>query len=79
LPTIALLFICGLILVTTRADAQRADLSAQARADGMSELHVPKRIVPVETIPLLGSGKTDYPAVLALVESALPRGERAVR
>jgi acyl-[acyl-carrier-protein]-phospholipid O-acyltransferase/long-chain-fatty-acid--[acyl-carrier-protein] ligase len=68
-----------LILVTTRADAQRADLSAQARADGMSELHVPKRIVPVETIPLLGSGKTDYPAVLALVESALPRGERAVR
>jgi hypothetical protein len=33
----------------------------------MSELHVPKRIVQVASIPLLGSGKTDYPAVQALV------------
>ena len=68
-----------LVLVTTRADAQRAELSARARADGMSELHVPKRIVPVAAIPLLGSGKTDYPAVHALVEAALPRGERGVQ
>jgi acyl-[acyl-carrier-protein]-phospholipid O-acyltransferase/long-chain-fatty-acid--[acyl-carrier-protein] ligase len=68
-----------LILVTTRADAQRAELSARAKADGMSELNVPKRIVPVAAIPLLGSGKTDYPAVNALVEAALPRGERSVQ
>ena len=67
-----------LILVTTRADAQRTELSARARADGMSELHVPKRIVTVPSIPLLGSGKTDYPAVHALVEQTLPRGERGV-
>ncbi len=66
------------VLVTARADAQRAELSARARADGMSELHVPRRIVPVAAIPLLGSGKADYPAVLALVEAALPRGERGV-
>jgi acyl-[acyl-carrier-protein]-phospholipid O-acyltransferase/long-chain-fatty-acid--[acyl-carrier-protein] ligase len=68
-----------LILVTTRAEAQRAELSAQARADGMSELHVPKRILPVPAMPLLGSGKTDYPAVLALIESTLPRGERGTQ
>jgi acyl-[acyl-carrier-protein]-phospholipid O-acyltransferase/long-chain-fatty-acid--[acyl-carrier-protein] ligase len=68
-----------LILVTTRADAQRGGLSARARTEGMSELHVPKRIVPVAAIPLLGSGKTDYPAVYALVEAALPRGERSVQ
>jgi acyl-[acyl-carrier-protein]-phospholipid O-acyltransferase/long-chain-fatty-acid--[acyl-carrier-protein] ligase len=68
-----------LILVTTRAEAQRAELSARARADGMSELHVPKRIVHVAAIPLLGSGKADYPAVHALVEAALPRGERGVQ
>ena len=68
-----------LILVTTRQDAPRAELSARARSDGMSELHVPKRIVPVAQIPLLGSGKADYPAVLTLVEAALPRGERAVQ
>jgi acyl-[acyl-carrier-protein]-phospholipid O-acyltransferase/long-chain-fatty-acid--[acyl-carrier-protein] ligase len=67
-----------LILVTTREGAQRAELSARARADGMSELHVPKRIMRVEQIPLLGSGKADYPAVHVLVEAALPRGERGV-
>jgi acyl-[acyl-carrier-protein]-phospholipid O-acyltransferase / long-chain-fatty-acid--[acyl-carrier-protein] ligase len=68
-----------LILVTTRADAQRAELSARAKADGMSEINVPKRILPVAAIPLLGSGKTDYPAVHALVEATLPRGERHVQ
>jgi acyl-[acyl-carrier-protein]-phospholipid O-acyltransferase/long-chain-fatty-acid--[acyl-carrier-protein] ligase len=68
-----------LILMTTRADAQRAELSTRAKAEGMSELNVPKRIVPVAAIPLLGSGKTDYPAVHALVEEVLPRGERGVR
>ncbi len=67
-----------LILVTTREDAQRAELSARAREDGMSELHVPKRVVTVPSMPLLGSGKTDYPAVHALVETTLPRGERGV-
>jgi acyl-[acyl-carrier-protein]-phospholipid O-acyltransferase/long-chain-fatty-acid--[acyl-carrier-protein] ligase len=68
-----------LLLVTTKAGAARQELSARARSDGMSELHVPKRIVPVAAIPLLGSGKTDYPAVLAFVEEALPQGERAVQ
>ena len=68
-----------LILVTTRADAARGELSARAKADGMSELNVPKRIVPVAALPLLGSGKTDYPAVHALVEAVLPHGERSVQ
>jgi acyl-[acyl-carrier-protein]-phospholipid O-acyltransferase/long-chain-fatty-acid--[acyl-carrier-protein] ligase len=67
-----------LILVTTRAAPERAELAARARADGMSELHVPKRLVHVEAMPLLGSGKIDYPAVQVTVEAALPRGERAV-
>jgi acyl-[acyl-carrier-protein]-phospholipid O-acyltransferase/long-chain-fatty-acid--[acyl-carrier-protein] ligase len=65
-----------LVLVTTKPDAARQELSARARADGMSELHVPKRILHVEKMPLLGSGKADYPAVSALVEEAAPRGER---
>jgi acyl-[acyl-carrier-protein]-phospholipid O-acyltransferase/long-chain-fatty-acid--[acyl-carrier-protein] ligase len=67
-----------LILATTREGAQRTELSARARADGMSELHVPKRILTVAKMPLLGSGKADYPAVNALVEAMLPRGERGV-
>jgi acyl-[acyl-carrier-protein]-phospholipid O-acyltransferase/long-chain-fatty-acid--[acyl-carrier-protein] ligase len=66
-----------LVLVTTAPGAQRADLSARARQDGMSELNVPKKILFVEKMPLLGTGKADYPAVSALVEQSLPHGERA--
>jgi hypothetical protein len=36
----------------------------------MGELHVPKRLLQVAAIPLLGSGKADYPAVQALVAAA---------
>jgi acyl-[acyl-carrier-protein]-phospholipid O-acyltransferase/long-chain-fatty-acid--[acyl-carrier-protein] ligase len=68
-----------LILVTTKSEPQRAELAARARADGMSELNVPKRLIAVPTVPLLGSGKADYPAVLALVEAELPRGERGTQ
>jgi hypothetical protein len=39
---------------------------------------VPKRILAVAKIPLLGSGKADYLAVHALVEAELPQGERGV-
>jgi acyl-[acyl-carrier-protein]-phospholipid O-acyltransferase/long-chain-fatty-acid--[acyl-carrier-protein] ligase len=67
-----------LVLVTTKTDAARTELSAQARTDGMSELNVPKRIITLDKLPLLGTGKADYPAVLALVEKQLPQGERGV-
>jgi hypothetical protein len=34
----------------------------------LSELHVPRRVVQTKAIPLLGTGKTDYRAVQALVD-----------
>jgi acyl-[acyl-carrier-protein]-phospholipid O-acyltransferase / long-chain-fatty-acid--[acyl-carrier-protein] ligase len=67
-----------LVLVTTRKEPQRADLAARAKTDGVGELHVPKRIVFTRDMPLLGSGKVDYPAVQRLVEKFLPPSERAV-
>jgi acyl-[acyl-carrier-protein]-phospholipid O-acyltransferase/long-chain-fatty-acid--[acyl-carrier-protein] ligase len=66
-----------LVLLTTKAEPARTELSARARADGMSEINIPKRIIAAAGMPLLGSGKTDYSAVLTLVEQALSRGERA--
>jgi len=57
-----------LVLVTTRMDAQRADLLDYARAKGIAEIGIPKKIVGVREIPVLGTGKTDYPAVLELVK-----------
>jgi acyl-[acyl-carrier-protein]-phospholipid O-acyltransferase/long-chain-fatty-acid--[acyl-carrier-protein] ligase len=40
---------------------------------GASELAVPKRIVRVPEIPVLGSGKTDYVALERIVEAELRR------
>lgn len=60
-----------LVLVTERPEAPRSDLLQQAKARGMSELNVPKKILVVRQVPLLGTGKVDYPAVKALAEEFL--------
>jgi acyl-[acyl-carrier-protein]-phospholipid O-acyltransferase/long-chain-fatty-acid--[acyl-carrier-protein] ligase len=57
-----------LILVTDRQDADVAPLLIYARALGSSELAVPRRIVRVPEIPVLGSGKTDYVAIQRMAE-----------
>ncbi len=56
-----------LVLVTDHAGAARAELLAHFRQHGFPELMVPRTVVPVGQIPLLGTGKTDYVAVQALV------------
>lgn len=49
-----------IILFTDKADAKTEDLQAWCKANGASDLAVPKRIVVIDEIPVLGSGKTDY-------------------
>jgi acyl-[acyl-carrier-protein]-phospholipid O-acyltransferase / long-chain-fatty-acid--[acyl-carrier-protein] ligase len=49
-----------IILFTDHPDAKAEDLLAWCKEHGASELVVPKRIVTIEEIPVLGSGKTDY-------------------
>jgi acyl-[acyl-carrier-protein]-phospholipid O-acyltransferase/long-chain-fatty-acid--[acyl-carrier-protein] ligase len=49
-----------LVLVTDCADANRATLAASARAAGLPEIFVPRTIVPVAKVPVLGTGKVDY-------------------
>jgi len=56
-----------LILVTSYKDADRRELVKLMQTNGVAELNVPKRIIKVKELPLLGSGKTDYPAVNQLV------------
>lgn len=62
-----------LILVTDRGDAEAAPILAHAKKVGAPEILVPKRIIRVPEIPLLGSGKTDYPALDRIVEAELRR------
>jgi acyl-[acyl-carrier-protein]-phospholipid O-acyltransferase/long-chain-fatty-acid--[acyl-carrier-protein] ligase len=51
-----------IVLVTEQGDADRAALAAHAKAQGFPELWVPRAILVLETIPVLGSGKIDYAA-----------------
>jgi acyl-[acyl-carrier-protein]-phospholipid O-acyltransferase/long-chain-fatty-acid--[acyl-carrier-protein] ligase len=56
-----------IILVTERKDATRPTFLAHAQDQGLAELMVPRDVVVVETLPLLATGKVDYPAVHAMV------------
>jgi acyl-[acyl-carrier-protein]-phospholipid O-acyltransferase/long-chain-fatty-acid--[acyl-carrier-protein] ligase len=56
-----------LVLVTEQRDAARAALASAARDAGLPEIFVPRAIVPVASIPILGTGKIDYVSVVALV------------
>ena len=59
-----------LVLVTEKPDATRDALLAKARVSGVPELWVPRQILRVESIPLLGSGKVDFPAATQLATGA---------
>ena len=60
----------ALLLVTTRAGADPRDLLAFARQRGVPELMVPRSIQTIGSMPLLATGKVDYPAVEKLVQAA---------
>jgi acyl-[acyl-carrier-protein]-phospholipid O-acyltransferase/long-chain-fatty-acid--[acyl-carrier-protein] ligase len=49
-----------LVLVTDHEEPTRAALVAAAREAGLPEIYVPRSIVPVDSVPLLGTGKVDY-------------------
>ena len=56
------------VLCTQDANLKRDQLQHAARAMGAGELSVPRRVVHVEKIPLLGSGKKDYTTLTRMVE-----------
>jgi acyl-[acyl-carrier-protein]-phospholipid O-acyltransferase/long-chain-fatty-acid--[acyl-carrier-protein] ligase len=60
----------ALVLVTEQPDADRAALIAAARQQGMPELYVPRTVVKVQKLPLLGTGKADYLAAKKIAEEA---------
>ena len=60
-----------LVLMTTDANCTREAFAKFARSKAVPELMVPADILVVDSIPLLGSGKPDYVAALALVKEKL--------
>jgi len=56
-----------IVLITDKPDADRDTLMAHAREQGFPELWVPRAIL-VSSIPVLGSGKTDYAAATEMAQ-----------
>jgi acyl-[acyl-carrier-protein]-phospholipid O-acyltransferase/long-chain-fatty-acid--[acyl-carrier-protein] ligase len=66
-----------LLLLTTQRNAEPRALLAAARERGIAEIQVPRDVTVLEKMPLLGSGKIDYPAVQRLIASESERPEAA--
>ncbi|MEX3983695.1 AMP-binding protein [Paraburkholderia sp. EG287A] len=60
----------ALVLFTTCPDLKRELLSAAARELGQSELYVPRKIIALDSLPLLGTGKTDYVTLKRMAAAA---------
>jgi acyl-[acyl-carrier-protein]-phospholipid O-acyltransferase/long-chain-fatty-acid--[acyl-carrier-protein] ligase len=60
-----------LVLVTEAHDFDRNRLLEAAHRLGMPEIAVPREVIEIDQMPLLGTGKTDYPAVARLAERAM--------
>ena len=59
------------MLVTTQDPAPRQELIAYSKRYGAPELMLPDDIIHVDALPVLGSGKTDYPATVALARQKI--------
>lgn len=57
-----------LILVTTNQDASREEVVGFAKSTRMGEIAIPKKIIVIKNLPLLGTGKIDYVSVQEYVK-----------
>jgi acyl-[acyl-carrier-protein]-phospholipid O-acyltransferase/long-chain-fatty-acid--[acyl-carrier-protein] ligase len=59
-----------LVLVTENRAASRDALVGFAREQGVAEISIPRTIIRVDGLPVLGTGKVDYVKVRSLAEGA---------
>jgi len=66
-----------LVLLTEYSEAKHQALLERAKIEGVSAISVPKKILIVQRLPLLGNGKVDYVAARALAEKELAGNAKA--
>ena len=66
-----------LVLVTEYAEAERSALQQRAKTVGVTEINVPKKLLKVKKLPVLGTGKIDYHGVAALAQQEFLNQEDA--
>lgn len=59
-----------ILLFSTDPALNREQLQAAARSGGWPEIAVPRRIITVDALPLLGTGKIDYVTLKQWAEKA---------
>ncbi len=60
-----------IIVLSNCSEANRSGILNWAQQHGVPELAVPRKVVIVEEIPLLGTGKVDYQAAQTLLETVI--------
>lgn len=60
-----------IILVTDHDDPKRHELLTWAQTHGVPEISVPKKIITVPALPVLGTGKLDYFSVTNMAKEAM--------
>lgn len=60
-----------IILVSDHPDPKRHELLAWAQTHGVPEIAVPKKILSVKALPILGTGKLDYVSVTHMAKETL--------
>ncbi len=58
---------CEIVLFTTK-DMDRAETNRKIAAAGLSALHNIRRVIQVDQLPLMGTGKADYRALAEILE-----------
>lgn len=52
-----------LVLFTTKRDLERPEIKKLLKAGGYPDLYLPREVRYIDSMPLLGTGKTNYPAL----------------
>lgn len=60
-----------LVAVTTNKKAQLSELRDEGKKRGMPNVGIPRELIVVKELPVLGAGKIDYPALQKQVEKKL--------
>lgn len=63
----------SIVLFTDDAGLNREGLVVAARAGGLPELALPRRVIHLDKVPLLGNGKKDYVRLQAMAEELAKR------
>ncbi len=61
-------------LITEHKNPDRKELVLQAKKEGLTELAIPRKVISVKAVPILGTGKLDYAGVTKMAEDSLKEG-----